>query len=313
MKGRRNVLRLVGAALLVAYCLSFGGRWHFMLDNLSSFKVQFSLAFLVLVFLMYLAKEKLWLGIATLGLIVCLAQLAPWYVPFRPTTATADDQGIRIISSNVLSRVAIGRKLAELVRKESPDLVGVVELTPGVVEALSPLRESYPHHFEVPDNGTGGVGLYSRLPIADARILDLGDEQRPFISATLISDQGRIEVLVVHPYAPMFSGWANQRNQQLQLLAKYIRDSGQPTVVMGDLNIAMWSPYYKDLVSVAGLRNAREGRGIGGTWPAMFGLAVPIDHVLATSEMQLTSFRVLPAIGSDHFPIAAQVTLPKES
>jgi endonuclease/exonuclease/phosphatase (EEP) superfamily protein YafD len=296
--------------LVVAYCLSFGGRWHFMLDNLSSFQAQFSAGFLVLLALTSMARTKIWIGATSVCLIVTLVQLAPWYAPMHPASAAGDDDRIKIVSSNVLARHTTGRRLAELVGKELPDVVGVVELTPRVVESLSVMRESYPHFIEVPDDGTSGLGLYSRLPIFDARLLELGP--RPVITATLVVNRTTIEVILAHPHAPMYAGWARSRNEQLQLLASHIRDSGRPTIVLGDLNIAMWSPYYRDFAAVSGLRNAREGHGIGGSWPALFGLAVPIDHILASPEIELANFRVLPSIGSDHFPIAAELGIPKQ-
>jgi endonuclease/exonuclease/phosphatase (EEP) superfamily protein YafD len=68
----------------------------------------------------------------------------------------------------------------------------------------------------------------------------------------------------------------------------------------------MWNRHYQPLVDVAALHNAREGHGIGATWPAGWPLGVPIDHVLASGDVQLRNFRVLRAIGSDHRPISAE-------
>ena len=81
-------------------------------------------------------------------------------------------------------------------------------------------------------------------------------------------------------------------------------------IVAGDFNTTPWSPYFRDLVAAAGLRNAAEGHGYVGTWPAWFWPAlIPIDHVLLKGPLVATSVRRGPAIGSDHFPIIADVRL----
>jgi endonuclease/exonuclease/phosphatase family metal-dependent hydrolase len=35
---------------------------------------------------------------------------------------------------------------------------------------------------------------------------------------------------------------------------------------------------------------------------------VPIDHILATPDVALRDFRVLRGVGSDHFPISAELS-----
>ena len=36
---------------------------------------------------------------------------------------------------------------------------------------------------------------------------------------------------------------------------------------------------------------------------------IPIDHVLATGQIDIVSFRVLPAGGSDHNPVIAEIVI----
>jgi endonuclease/exonuclease/phosphatase (EEP) superfamily protein YafD len=81
-------------------------------------------------------------------------------------------------------------------------------------------------------------------------------------------------------------------------------------VLAGDLNLTMWNRGYRPLVDVAGLHNARKGHGIGPTWPALWPVGVPIDHVLASPDVGFRTFRVLPSIGSDHLPVAAEFSVP---
>ena len=75
---------------------------------------------------------------------------------------------------------------------------------------------------------------------------------------------------------------------------------GTPSLVVGDCNL--WGPVAENLL--AGWSRAVRGR----TWPA----ARPhsqLDHLLASSEIEATSARVLGPVGSDHLPIQATLTI----
>ena len=82
---------------------------------------------------------------------------------------------------------------------------------------------------------------------------------------------------------------------------------------MGDLNISMWSPYYRSTIEGSGLRNARQGLGILPTHsivaPQIAALSAPLDHCLVSSDIQVKDFRLGPAIGSDHLPIIAELLI----
>ncbi len=71
----------------------------------------------------------------------------------------------------------------------------------------------------------------------------------------------------------------------------------------------MWNDGYRPLVETGGLQNARDGHGVGPTWPSILPIGVPIDHILATRDVALREFRVLRGVGSDHLPISAEFSM----
>ena len=77
-------------------------------------------------------------------------------------------------------------------------------------------------------------------------------------------------------------------------------------MIAGDFNLTMWNAGYRPLTDVAELHNARKGHGVGPTWPSIWRLGVPIDHILGTQAVQFRNFRVLGAVGSDHLPVLAE-------
>ena len=81
-------------------------------------------------------------------------------------------------------------------------------------------------------------------------------------------------------------------------------------IVAGDFNVTPWSPHFRDLLKAAGLRNAACGPGYLATWPRWFWPArIPIDHVLLKGPWAVTTLRLGPAFGSDHYPIIADLCL----
>ena len=81
-----------------------------------------------------------------------------------------------------------------------------------------------------------------------------------------------------------------------------------PTIVCGDLNCSPWSPFYRDMIKVAGLKNAAEGHCLWPTWTAFsIFLGLPIDHVLVNSKIQVLDHRVGRNVGSDHRGLTVDV------
>ena len=145
-------------------------------------------------------------------------------------------------------------------------------------------------------------GTYRGLVIADVPV---GDRLVKFIAT--------------HAYPQLYwgqGGWSI-RNKHLKYgIGEYVKQLTQPAIVLGDLNVAMWSPYYREMIEISGLHNARQGRGVLPTHsivaPQFAALSAPLDHCLVSSEVRVQDFKLGPAIGSDHLPIMAELLIPTE-
>jgi endonuclease/exonuclease/phosphatase (EEP) superfamily protein YafD len=250
-----------------------------------------------------------WAAAAVLAAALALAPILPWYLPSGARAEQPGAAGVKLFFANVYFRNYQHKKLIRLIHDERPDVIGLVEVTSQWLRKLDALREDYPYRVAVPDEVFAGIAVFSRLPLSDARVLQLGDTHLPAIAATLATAQGPVALVVVHPSSPGTPEYFEQRNRQVRALAEYARAAARPLVVAGDLNMSMWNRHYRPLVEAGGLHNAREGQGVDATWPAGWPLGVPIDHILATDDVQLRNFRVLRAFGSDHRPITADVAI----
>jgi endonuclease/exonuclease/phosphatase (EEP) superfamily protein YafD len=128
----------------------------------------------------------------------------------------------------------------------------------------------------------------------------------PALAVTLNAPGGDVELVLAHPMSPIGAEFIARRNEQVAALARHASAAQRPLVLAGDLNLTMWNAAYRPLEDLAKLRNARQGHGIEPTWPALGPVGVPIDHVLGSRGVHLRNFRVLPGIGSDHFPVIAE-------
>jgi endonuclease/exonuclease/phosphatase (EEP) superfamily protein YafD len=75
-----------------------------------------------------------------------------------------------------------------------------------------------------------------------------------------------------------------------------------------DFNITPWSPVFADILEGSGLRDSSLGFGVAPTWlsrPLFFGL--PIDHILVSPDIKVKNRHVGPDVGSDHFPVIADL------
>jgi endonuclease/exonuclease/phosphatase (EEP) superfamily protein YafD len=187
--------------------------------------------------------------------------------------------------------------------------VGLIELNPDYASGLQKVRNLYPYFYEVPELGFWGLGLYSKYPLRSSNLVSFGEHLPATIIAEIDFPQARFDVILVHPFPPMNAGLAADRNHHLDKIASYIAASGRSTIVLTDMNTAMWSHYHEKFVAHSGLRNARQGFGVASTWPPNKYLGVPIDHVFHSADTVVRNFRVLRSIGSDHLPIIAKIII----
>jgi endonuclease/exonuclease/phosphatase (EEP) superfamily protein YafD len=81
--------------------------------------------------------------------------------------------------------------------------------------------------------------------------------------------------------------------------------------VLGDLNMTVWSPYYKSFVEKTKLHNTRTGFGILPTWPAQSPLLfIPLDHCLVSEDIKVLHTRTGRNVGSDHLPLITDTVIP---
>jgi vancomycin resistance protein VanJ len=201
------------------------------------------------------------------------------------------------------------------------DVLALVELTPQAAGSYEKgLAKAYPYHAL-----QGTVGLWSKLPLSGTQPIDIVDygpladavpagqktASNRALRTTVATGHGPLTVYVAHPGSvrvnPLAGFWTASRDIGVRALGQAIAaDPGKRVVLLGDLNGTLGDRALAGLT--ARLHSAQDvaGDGFGFTWPASFPV-VRIDQILVRG-VQPDSSWVLPANGSDHRPVAAEIS-----
>jgi endonuclease/exonuclease/phosphatase (EEP) superfamily protein YafD len=306
---------VVAVGVLAGSLAGWAGSWHWLLDLTTHFRWY-------------------WLVLSLGGLIACLRwrrptavaclalaavantrDLLPYWLPkTAPTSAMVDreDRRVFVISMNVHRVNDDATAAVAYLRDRQPDVVAVLEVDADWATALDGLADLFPHRVIRPRIDNFGIALLSRWPLDDVEIVAFSETGFPSILATVRRPAGDFRIIATHPYPPFNARCTDQLVTHLDGVASAAAASSLPCLVAGDFNAAPWSRPYRRLVARSGLVDSALGRGVQATWHAHLPAPrIPIDHVLVPPEATVLRREVGPDIGSDHFPVEAEIVLPK--
>ena len=315
-KTLKNTLIIAIAGCTLFSLAGYFGRWHILLELTSHFRLQYLIVSIGLIIgLLLLGRHgKIWLAISAFCIVINLAEILPWYFPIAEDHQDIAGQNLRVLASNVYYKNQDYSRVISLVREEQPDLAVFAEINDDWLAALDQLKDILPYSLSPPESRNFGVALYSKLPLENSVFQEFTVRGRPNIVAQVAVGNKKVTVVGIHTVAPMSFGLVKARNKQLLKMSHYLQTITTPKIVFGDLNITMWSPYYKDFVATTGMRNARAGFGVQPTWymklPIFY---IPIDHCLVSPDIRVQNSRVGDPVGSDHLPIIVDLAIPQKS
>ena len=241
------------------------------------------------------------------------------YTPFvrkqvRDASAEGgEDNTISLLMSNVLMENEDHDLLLETVRNVRPDILLAVEVNQRWLEAIQTgLGDEYPFRVVQPQENYYGMVLLSRFELSNVQVKFLVQDDIPSIHATIRLPSGtEVEIHALHPRPPepLRDQRSTPRDAELVFVGRAIGDRKDvPTIVAGDLNDVAWSETSQLFVRLSGLLDPRVGRGFYNSYNAKNPLfRFPLDHVFHSNHFELVSLRRLESIGSDHFPIHAEL------
>ena len=302
----------VAAGLMCAGSLAgFFGKLWWLLELAAHFRLHWALG-LGIFTLIWLACRRWRTAVICGGFAALNAALV--LALFWPVEKSSFHSGshLRLVSLNVLTSNTRADLVLDFLQSADADVILLMEVNDRWLTDLSALKTNYPYQLNEAREDNFGIALLSRLPLANSRVLQLGEAEIPSLTAEVELDGQKIFLLGTHPLPPGSAENSRQRNEQLRKIAESVRGQSLPAIVIGDLNCTPWSPYFSELLAAGGLKNTSQGLGIFNSWPATLALAgIPIDHCLVTPTIRVTTKDTGPPVGSDHLPVCIELQIPK--
>lgn len=292
----------------VGAILGLAGAWHWLLDLSAHFRWQYGVALALGLFAAVLVRRR---GLAW---ALALAAAANGWALLTATGPTPDEappptaHAIKLLVANIHHGLQDFGPLLALIEHESPDVIGLLEVSPDALEALAPLADRYAVRQTEARDDPFGIGLWSRLPDSTVTPVEMPPLGLPTLCLEWPGPRSG-SLWLVHPFPPLGAQAAGWRDAQLAHIAGLL--AGQPDALLaGDLNTTPWSQAYRQLRTRAQMADSRAGGWPWPTWsagplPLLF--AVPIDHVLHGGAWRATRHEVGPDIGSDHRPLLVEL------
>lgn len=218
---------------------------------------------------------------------------------------------IKILSANVHQDNKQPDLIIDLIKKISPDIINLLETDFRWQKKLEVLKKDYPFIVEHPLENYYGMTLFSKFELKDVEVRFLIDKDIPSIKGKVLLKNGvLINLYCLHPMPP--SPTENEksldRDAELLIIANEITEKDYPALVIGDLNDVAWSHTTRMFQRVSRLLDPRIGRGFYNTFHAKYPLLRwPLDHLFVSNDFKLVSLKRLSYIGSDHFPMYAEL------
>ncbi len=303
---------LVAAWAAWAVVRLLGLEYGFPLEALMAFTPLVAATAIVPVGVALLVGNRAAAVVAGTVLIVLAAMVVPREFGGPTEAAGGNGPALRVLAANMRLGKADPDALVDLVRELDVDVLSVEELTPELGADLdrAGLDRLLPERVLLTGGGSGGSGLYARLPLGP------GTTERlpggfPLISQRLaVPGAPQVIVAGVHTQPPTGSaGW----REDLRLLPGA---GARLRILIGDFNATLDQDEFRDLVAEGyDDAGATLGDGLTPTWPTNRRIppVVAIDHVLADERIGVRDYSVEDLPGSDHRAVYAELALPADS
>lgn len=236
---------------------------------------------------------------------------------------------LKILSYNVHSCIGTDRKLdparvAEVIARLSPDIIGLQELDAGrrrtggadqaeIIASLLEMKVHFHAALHVAEERYGDA-ILTTLPMRFVKggMLPSHGEQRGALWVEVTVGDKKVQVFNTHLGLPR-----RDRIQQMTTLLgpSWIGNSntkGTPQILIGDLNSIGRSAAYKQVARSMKDVQLDNGRKPQATFPSRFPL-LRLDHILVSDDIDVLDAQViadpLARKASDHLPLMATVSI----
>ena len=222
-----------------------------------------------------------------------------------------EDQCFKVLSFNVLQDNRDYKRTLDMIAREDPDIVLLLETDDAWNDALAPVMDKYPFRATNPLDNLYGLTFFTRLPVSRHQLRTIAQKGTPSIFVWMSTRGGQpFHFIGLHPRPPAPGQDTENRDGEIAIAARLASEENVPVLAMGDFNDVAWSKTSQTFKRIGGYVDPRVGRGLYATFPASWPLfRWPLDHLFLTPDMAVMSVDVLENVGSDHLPVTARLCL----
>jgi endonuclease/exonuclease/phosphatase family metal-dependent hydrolase len=259
-------------------------------------------------------------------LVLALSLVGTSARPAARTVSARRAQTIRVMTYNIHVGIGMDKKLdlariAGVINREHPDLVGLQEVDRGVertqcIDEIAELarltRMDFAFAFNLPyQGGQYGVAILSRFRITQTEHRHYKNlreaERRGFIRAEVMAHGQKLNFVTTH----LDYQYEDGRVFETEQLLKGLEDVAGPLIVVGDFNDVPTGGAYKLMrQTFADVWDSGRSNDEGFSYPADKP-AKRIDYIFMrqSDEMKAKRVWIVETLASDHVPVVAELEL----
>lgn len=234
---------------------------------------------------------------------VCLVPVVVWAGMFGRMLlprSGADHHDLRVATLNLDAANSTPQEALRAVADSEPDVIVLQELTEANEEAAHEVLGAGWKNQAV----TGTVGLWSKLPLANVKPVDIGIGWTRALRVVVTTPDGPVCVYGAHLASARPRATA-ERDLTVAALTRAVEADDSPRLlVAGDLNTTTTDREFEEFAPLLDTQE-EAGSGFGFTWPSDWPIMRP-DHILQRGMATERSI-VLTAPGSDHRAVLAEL------
>lgn len=254
-----------------------------------------------------LKKAKKHLGVLTVLLLITVIYLQR-PASFAANTEALNAPTLKIAQLNIHYQNPHLEPLLSRLNDANFDLLVLQEVGNDQRQEITTLKQAYPYFIS--DSSNGDLALFSKWPIVEQKIHDLGYQGGHIIEVIIQSPKTNspVHIFTLHPVSPRNADLWQLRNSTLNYVAEQAFASLlQYKIIIGDLNTTPWSAQFKALQKNSLLTNSDNAFSYIPSWSysdknPLLGLlsSAYIDHCLISAAFAVISKEYQRVPGSDH-------------
>lgn len=249
-------------------------------------------------------------------------------LPIKPSTFSVMSYNVRIFNKyDWIPKKNIDQKIKDFIRKEQPDILCFQEF----IQDKEHMFESYPYKYirYKTKNQKTGQAIFSRFPIYNEGSLEFPHTGNNAIFVDIVKGNDSLRVYNLHLeslridteetvtqeeserlFRRMGASFGLQQ-AQAEIFTNHRDQCKLKKIVCGDFNNTQYSNIYRRVKGDMTDTFEAAGSGFGRTFNFKY-FPVRIDFIMVDEEIEVNRHKNYSELFSDHFPVAAYLTLRDE-